>query len=313
MYPPRLAIILPCYNEEDVLPDTIKTLSSLYDSLILQTKISKDSFFVFVDDGSTDDTYNTLKKNKNSLVRIIKFSNNRGHQYALLAGLRYVVDKIDCVISIDADLQDDLNVIPQMIKRYNEGAHIVCGVRVNRDTDSLFKKKSANFFYYIMHKMGVTLIENHADFRLLSNKALVELSQYRESNLFLRGIFPLMGFHLETIGYIQKDRMKGKTKYTPYKMISLAISGITSFSSVPIRIVTILGLFIFLFTIILSINVLVVYAKGEVIPGWASITLPMYFLGGVQLFSIGIIGEYIAKTYKETKRRPHYHIEEIIE
>ena len=307
--PPKLAIVLPCYNEEEVLPDSIKTLSSLYHALKSGEVIEKNSFILFIDDGSKDNTFHLLKKYKNEFTRVLRLSTNKGHQCALLAGLEYVTDKVDCAISIDADLQDDLEVIPQMINRYRNGAHIVCGVRSNRDTDKFFKRKSAKIFYWLMHKMGIPLIENHADFRLLSNKALIEISRYKESNLFLRGLFPLINLKLETIEYAQKDRLKGHTKYTFHKMISLAISGITSFSSVPIRMITTIGFLLFLITMILSINVLVVYMQGNVIPGWASITLPMYFLGGIQLLSLGIIGEYIAKIYKETKRRPPYHIE----
>lgn len=313
MFPPKLALISPCYNEEDILPDTIATLCQLLNILIEEKCIDKQSYIVFIDDGSLDNTYKILKENTSPQIKALKLSTNKGHQYALLAGLHFVTNKVDCVISIDADLQDDLKVIPQMIKRYEHGAHIVCGVRTNRDTDSFFKKQTAKVFYKFMHQMGVTLIENHADFRLLSNKALIEILKYKESNLFLRGLFPLINMRLETIEYTQKDRKKGQTKYVLRKMISLAISGITSFSSVPIRMITAVGLLLFLITMVLSFHVLVVYVKGDVVPGWASISLPMYFLGGVQLLSLGIIGEYVAKIYKETKRRPYYHIEDVLE
>ncbi|HEX8020637.1 glycosyltransferase family 2 protein [Mucilaginibacter sp.] len=313
MLPPKLAIISPCYNEEDILPDTIPTLCRLLNMLIEEKCIDKQSYIVFIDDGSLDKTYQILKENTSPQIKALKLSTNKGHQYALLAGLHFTTNKVDCVISIDADLQDDLNVIPQMIKQYENGAHIVCGVRTNRDTDTFFKRKTARIFYHFMHQMGVTLIENHADFRLLSNKALIEILKYKESNLFLRGLFPLINMRLETIEYTQKDRKKGQTKYGLRKMMSLAISGITSFSSAPIRMITGIGLLLFLVTMALSFHVLVVYVKGDVVPGWASISLPMYFLGGVQLLSLGIIGEYVAKIYKETKRRPYYHIEDILE
>lgn len=310
---PKLAFIVPCFNEEEILPDTIEALSSLLNRFISNKNIHPDSFIVFIDDGSRDSTFVLLRRHKNNQIRILKLSTNKGHQYALLAGLNYVIDKVDCAVSIDADLQDDLEIIPKMIERYNFGAHIVCGVHENRDTDNFFKKNSAILFYELMHHMGVSVIKNHADFRLLSNKALIEISKYKESNLFLRGLFPLINLKLETIAYTRKVRTKGRTKYNLHKMLSLAINGITSFSSVPIRIITIIGLLLFFTTMLLSINVLVVYVKGDVVPGWASITLPMYFLGGIQLLSLGIIGEYIARIYMETKRRPPYHIEEILE
>jgi glycosyltransferase involved in cell wall biosynthesis len=312
-HPPKLALIVPCYNEEENILYSINTLTVLYEDLIQRCRINSRSFIVFVDDGSRDKTFNLLRENRNEYTTILKLSTNKGHQYALLAGLQYAADKVDCAISIDADLQDDLRVIQLMLERYVEGAHIVCGVRTNRETDSFFKRKSARLFYWLMHRMGVPLIENHADFRLLSNKALVEISKYKESNLFLRGLFPLINLRLETIGYIVKARERGTSKYTLGKMIALAIQGITSFSSVPIRAITFIGFVLFLFTMALSINVLIVFIKGNVVPGWASITLPMYFLGGIQLLSLGIIGEYVSKIYMETKRRPSYHIEEIIE
>ncbi|MFT3749323.1 MAG: hypothetical protein QM768_13440 [Agriterribacter sp.] len=200
-----------------------------------------------------------------------------------------------------------------MILAYKSGAQIVCGVKGNRDTDSFVKKKTARLFYWMMHHMGVPLIENHSEFRLLSSKAINELSKYKEKNMFLRGILKLINLKMVTISYVQNKRLKGKTKYPLKKLISLAINGITSFSVVPIRIITITGFFLFALTLFQSIYVLWVYLKGETVPGWASITLPMYFLGGVQLFSLGVIGEYIAKIYTETKARPLYHIEEIIE
>lgn len=312
-YPPKLALVLPCYNEEENIIYTVRALTSLYEDLIRGDKINSRSYMIFVDDGSRDRTFDLLRENKNQYIVALKLSTNKGHQYALLAGLQYAADKADCVISIDADLQDDLTVIEKMILRYRNGAHIVCGVRTNRETDSFFKRKSAGLFYWLMHRMGIPLIEGHADFRLLSNKALVEISKYKESNLFLRGIFPLINLKLETIGYVVKARERGTSKYTFRKMVSLAIRGITSFTSVPIRIITVLGIILFLFTMALSVNVLIVFLKGKVVPGWASITLPMYFLGGVQLLSLGIIGEYVAKIYMETKRRPFYHIEEILE
>ncbi|WP_109698119.1 glycosyltransferase family 2 protein [Chitinophaga deserti] len=310
---PRLGIVVPCYNEEEAIPYTINTLCTLLERLQDEQRISSDSFILFVDDGSKDRTFRLLQQHKRDCYRVLKLSNNRGHQFALLAGLQYMTDKVDCSISIDADLQDDLNVIPKMLDLHREGYHIVCGVRSNRSTDGPFKRMTAWMFYKIMDKMGVTLIENHADFRLLSAKALQEIARYKESNLFLRGIFTVINLRLGTISYTQGPRRQGKTKYHLGKMLSLAARGVTAFSSVPIRMITFLGIAVFLFSILLSINVLVVYMRGEVVPGWASITLPMYFFGGLQLLCLGVIGEYVANTYTEAKRRPHYHIEEVLE
>lgn len=310
---PRLGIVVPCYNEEDALPVTIETLSALLKHLQAQQRISADSFILFVDDGSRDRTFQVLQQLKQDNYRVLKLSNNRGHQFALLAGLQYMTGTVDCTISIDADLQDDLEVIPKMLDLYRDGYHIVCGVRSNRSTDGAFKRMTAWLFYKIMKKMGVTLIENHADFRLLSAKALYEIARYKESNLFLRGIFTVINLRLGTISYTQGVRRQGKTKYHFGKMLSLATRGVTAFSSVPIRLITFLGIAVFLFAMLLSVNVLIVYMRGKVVPGWASITLPMYFFGGLQLLCLGVIGEYVANTYTEAKRRPHYHIEEILE
>ncbi len=310
---PILGIISPCYNEEALIEDTVHILSGLLKAFIDKKLIQPNSFIVFIDDGSRDNTFKILGSCKNPYYRVIKLTSNRGHQHALLAGLQYVLNKVDCVISIDADLQDDLDVVEQMIIKYTTGFDIICGVRSDRTTDSIFKRISAKIFYRLLQKMKVEVVENHADFRLLSNKALVELDKYKERNLFLRGIFPLIKLPTTTISYIQKSRSKGKTKYNTVKMATLAVNGITSFTNYPIRIITLLGLLVFIVTVILSINVLVVYMQGKSIPGWASIALPLYFLGGVQLLCLGVIGEYIAKTYNEVKQRPLYHIEEILE
>jgi len=281
--------------------------------MVSKDEISQNSFVLFVDDGSSDNTFEILKNFKVECCKIIRLTRNMGHQYALLAGIHYVTGKVDCAISIDADLQDDLNVIGLMVNEYKNGAHIVCGVRDDRGTDRVFKKLSAKMFYKIMKLFGVYLVENHADFRLLSNAALNEIGKYKETNLFLRGLFPLINLKLKTISYSQGIRRFGQSKYSFRKMVSLALKGITSFSSTPIRIITILGIFFFVVTMILSIHVLYVYLIGRTVPGWASITLPMYFLGGIQLLSLGIIGEYISNIYKETKRRPMYHVESILD
>lgn len=309
----KIALVIPCFNEEEAIIDTVNILSNLLKCHIKSKLISPESFLLFVDDGSCDATFSLLKQSKTENIKILKLTANKGHQYALLAGLQYIFNKADCCISIDADLQDDLSVVEKMILKYQEGYHIVCGVRKNRNTDSFFKKITAKFFYKLMYIFGVNLVKNHADFRMLSNVAISELKKYQEYNLFLRGIFMMINLKLTTIEYTQGRRTKGKSKYNLKKMLSLAIHGITSFSTAPIRIITIIGLIIFLICIILSCNVLYVFLMGNSVPGWASITLPLYFLGGIQILSLGILGEYIAKIYKETKGRPHYHIDEIIE
>lgn len=309
----KLGIVVPCFNESEIILDTIETISTLLTNLKTNNTIDNESFVLFVDDGSQDNTFELIKSKKDNHIKIIRLSRNTGHQYALLAGLQFVKDNIDCLISIDADLQDDLSVIELMIGEFKKGADIVCGVRDNRDTDSFFKKISAKGFYFLMNIFGVKLIENHADFRLLSKFAIYELLRYNEKNIFFRGLLLLVNSNVTTVHYIQKKRMKGKSKYNLKKMISLALQGITSFTTAPIRMITILGLIISFICLVFSLNVLFTYFTEKTVPGWASITLPLYFLGGVQLFSIGIIGEYIGKIYMETKNRPHYHIKDIID
>lgn len=310
---PTLSIVVPCYNEEEMIEETITTLNNLVQFLVDKGKVNPDSFVVFVDDGSTDRTFPLLVRHKKENNTVLKLSSNCGHQYALIAGLDFVTGKADCAISIDADLQDDLTVIEKMIDLYTNGAHIVCGVRQDRSTDNWFKLYTARMFYLLMHKMGVNLIENHADFRLLSHQALTEISKYRETNFFLRGILMRINLGVKKVYYTQKNRTKGTTKYNLKKMLSLALSAITSFSIIPIRVVTTVGACVFVVSILLGIHVVYVYAKGDVVPGWASISLPLYFLGGIQLLSLGVIGEYIGKIYKETKQRPKYHIERLVE
>ncbi|MCS4226919.1 glycosyltransferase involved in cell wall biosynthesis [Sphingobacterium sp. BIGb0165] len=266
-----------------------------------------------MDDGSDDDTFIILKEEKKIHTKIIRLAKNSGHQSALLAGIQFVKEEADCIITIDADLQDDLSVIEKMVEEYKSGADIVCGVRENRNCDSSFKRYTARAFYRLMNNFGVKLIENHADFRLLSQFAVKEILKYGESNIFLRGLLTLVTDNVKIICYKQNRRLKGKSKYNIKQMISLATRGITSFTTTPIRIITYLGIFIFFLCLFLSCNVLYVFLTQNTVPGWASITLPLYFLGGVQLLGIGVIGEYIGKIYFEAKKRPHYHIREVIE
>ena len=310
---PTLALVVPCFNEEEIIVSSLDILSDLLGRFIAQGKILETSFIVLVDDGSKDKTILLASQYKSSKVKILKLASNVGHQHALLAGLHFVTGKVDCCVSIDADLQDDIEVIAQMVDFYNAGAQIVYGIRDNREADSFFKKGTAVVFYQLMIKMGVPLVFNHADFRLLSNNVLIELQKYQEVNLFLRGLFPQMGFSSAQVFYSRRKRMAGESKYPFFKMLKLAVNGITSFTNYPLKIITALGSLIFGASIVATMWILVVVLQGKNVPGWASITLPIYFLGGIQLLAIGILGEYISRIYLETKRRPLYHVEKIIE
>lgn len=309
---PVLSLVIPCYNEAAGLAvSTNMVLKKLY-QLTEKSLISERSFILFIDDGSKDDTWNVIIKHAGAQIKAIKLSNNVGHQKALIAGLHYAVNKCDCCISIDADLQDDLEVIDAMILSFLKGSQVVYGARNNRDVDSAFKKKTAQFFYKILRWMKIDIIYNHADFRLASNKVLIELKRYEETHMFLRGIFPLMGFKSEIIYYQRKNRQQGETHYSLRKMTRLAIDGVTSFSAFPLKLITIIGFMVFTGCILAIIWVIIVMMLGKNIPGWSSITLPMYFLGGIQLLALGIIGEYVNKIFQETKKRPLYHIEETV-
>jgi glycosyltransferase involved in cell wall biosynthesis len=305
-----LTIIVPCYNEEAVLLETSKRLLLMLNQLQCQEKVSPKSHICFVDDGSSDHTWALIEEQAAFDSRIcgIKLSRNRGHQNALLAGLLTVEG--DVVISIDADLQDDISVIEKMIDAYHDGKDVVYGVRKKRESDKIFKRSSAEIYYKLLKWMGVDVEFNHADFRLMSRRALNALKAYKEVNLFLRGIIPMIGLPSSTVTYERSERFAGESKYPLRKMIALSIDGITSFSALPLRMVAGLGIIIFLLSLVISIWVLWVrFVSGDSVPGWASSVLPMYFLGGIQLFCIGIVGEYVAKIYMETKQRPHFFIE----
>jgi glycosyltransferase involved in cell wall biosynthesis len=308
--PIRLAIVVPCYNEEEVLPETNRRLLALLTRLHDQQLVTAESSVYFVDDGSKDKTWALIESLSASDPRIrgIKLSRNRGHQAALLAGLMTVEG--DALVSIDADLQDDVSVIEKMVREFVGGAEVVYGVRDSRETDSAFKRNTALAYYGLMRKMGVDLVHNHADFRLLGRRAVEALRQYGEINMFLRGIVPLIGYRAATVKYDRAERFAGVSKYPLRKMLAFAIEGVTSFSIVPLRLITLMGFLVsgFSFAMILFIiyGTLVMHA---VIPGWASSVVPIYFLGGIQLLSIGILGEYVAKIYLETKQRPRYFIE----
>ncbi len=309
---PTLALVVPCYNEEEMMETTIHTLVHVLDDLIVNSHIADDSFILFVDDGSTDNTLHFIRNNKTNLVKGLKLAANVGHQNALVAGLTYVTNKCDCAISLDADLQDDTTVIKKMVDDFKGGANIVYGLRDKRKTDSAFKRNTAQFYYRLMQKLGVKLVYNHADYRLVSNLVLRQLLKYKEVNLFLRGIFPKMGYTSTYVYYDRKTRAAGESKYPFRKMFSLAMNGITSFSNVPLKIITYIGFTIFIGSLVLSGWVLMVTLQGKNVPGWASITLPIYFIGGIQLLAIGILGEYMGKMYMESKGRPRFHIEEFI-
>lgn len=311
----KLAIVVPCYNEEEVLNDTEKKLSELLKSLIKKEKIARDSFILFVNDGSKDNTWNMITEfnKKNKLVYGLCLAGNVGHQSALLAGLNQVIPICDMSISIDADLQDDIGVIEEMIDKYQSGIDIVYGVRNNRDTDSFFKRVTAQTFYKFMKLMGVKSVYNHADYRLLSKRAMEALSKYEERNLFLRGIVPLIGYKTDCVYYKRLERMAGKSKYPLKKMLSFAMDGITSFSVKPITMVATIGLIIIILSIAFIIYSIVMYFMGKTVSGWSSLLCSIWFLGGVQLFSIGIIGEYVGKTYIEVKKRPRYNVSEFLD
>ena len=309
----KLSIVTPCYNEEEVLEDSAQRLIHLLSDLTNKGKVTADSRIYFVDDGSVDKTWQKIEKLVSQFPNIsgIKLSRNRGHQNALLAGL--VSADGDIVLSIDADLQDDTTVIERMIDDHMLGAEIVFGVRKKRDTDSLFKRSTAGFFYWLLDFMKVKIIRDHADFRLMSRKAIEGLKQFSEVNLFLRGLVPLIGYQSSVVYYDRQKRLAGETKYPLRKMLGLALNGITSFSVAPLRVITMLGFIIFGVTLAISLWILWArFFSTSVVPGWASTVLPMYFLGGIQLLCIGVIGEYLGKVYQEVKARPRYIIEKII-
>ncbi|MEH6586193.1 MAG: glycosyltransferase family 2 protein [Halioglobus sp.] len=313
MMVPKLSIVVPCYNEEEVLPETIRQLSELITKMIGKQLVSDESCMLLVDDGSGDGTWALIEANakSSSLVSGVKLSRNRGHQNALLAGL--TVADGDVVVSIDADLQDDISVIEEMVERHRGGFDVVYGVRGNRESDSFSKRFSAEVFYRLLSFMGVETVFNHADYRLLSRRALEALKSHDEVNLYLRGVVPTIGFKSCEVPYDRKERFAGESKYPLSKMLALAFDGITSFSAVPLRIIGGLGILIFFISMAISAWALYISLfTDKAIPGWASSVLPMYVLGGIQLLSLGVVGEYVAKVYMETKRRPRFFIEEIL-
>lgn len=305
---PIVTLVVPCYNEEAVLPNTIDILHHLVEELIKETLISDKSKILFVDDGSSDQTWELIYKTSLKFERIrgLKLARNAGHQNALLAGLFAAKTVSDCVISIDADLQDDITVIRQFVEKFKEGYEIVYGVRRKRESDTFFKRKTAESFYKLMGKMGVNLVYNHADYRLMSKRALEQLERFDEVNLFLRGIVPLIGFSSTSVFYDRKERLAGETKYPLKKMISFAFNGITSFSVTPIRFVMLTGCLFFLVSLLVLSYFLGLKFLGETEIGWTSLIISIWLIGGLQLMAIGLVGEYIGKVYQESKRRPKY-------
>jgi glycosyltransferase involved in cell wall biosynthesis len=309
----KLNVVIPCYNEEEVLQETHRQLTELVDSMVKE-KLLTECDVLYVDDGSNDKTWDVIEELQahGQYVHGLKLAHNVGHQNALWAGLEYSVGKCDAVVTIDADLQHDIQKIRDMILAYQDGYEIVYGVRNTRATDSKFKKRTALAFYKMMRKMGVDLIPNHADFRLLGKNALQALSEFPERNLFLRGMVRLLGFKETNVYFDCNERFAGKSKYTTKKMFAFAMDGITSFSVQPLRIITLIGLLCLGISIVEIIYILVAYFQGRTIQGWASLLFSMWFLGGLLLFSIGVVGEYVGKIYKEVKRRPRYIIEKQI-
>lgn len=309
-----LYTVIPCYNEEEVLKETASRLIEKYKSLIANDKISKNSRIVFVNDGSKDKTWDIIKElhEENVIYSGINLSRNRGHQNALLAGLMTAKDYADMVISMDADLQDDINAMDKMIDSYLAGSDIVYGVRNKREKDTFFKKFTAEGFYKIMNKMGAEVVFNHADYRLMSKKALEGLSNYKEVNLFLRGIVPMIGYKTDVVTYERGERFAGESKYPLGKMISFAIQGITSLSVKPMRMIVGLGFLTSFISILMMIYSVFRHFTGHTVTGWSSLMTSIWFLGGLNLLAIGIVGEYIGKIYLETKSRPRYIIDEFI-
>ena len=307
----KLYVVVPCYNEEPVLHETSHQMLELFHKMQQDGLISAASRIVFVDDGSKDKTWDIIDELCKAHAEIagIKLAHNAGHQNAVYGGLMTVKNDCDCAISIDADLQDDINVIPEMVKNYIDGYDVVYGVRNKRDTDTFFKRTTAVGFYKLMNFMGVKIVFNHADYRLMSRRAIEALANFPERNMFLRGMVPLVGYRSTSVYYDRNERFAGESKYPLKKMLSFAFDGITSFSISPIRMITAIGAIVCVIAVIMAVYALVQKILGHTGAGWASLMVSIWFIGGVQLLSVGLIGEYIGKVYKEVKRRPRYIIE----
>ena len=310
-----LYLVIPCYNEEAVLPETARQLLEKMNSMFERGMISRESKIMFVNDGSKDKIWEIIEElhRSNPIYSGVKLSRNKGHQNALLAGLMTAKEKADMTISLDADLQDDVDVIDKMVEKYYEGNDVVYGVRSARKTDTFFKKFTAQGFYKIMQAMGVEIVYNHADYRLMSRRALEGLAQFKEVNLFLRGIVPLIGYRSDVVTYERHERFAGESKYPLKKMLAFATDGITSFSIKPIRLITTFGILIFGISLLMLLYSLVVHFMGKTVAGWTSMIISIWAIGGLQLLAIGVVGEYIGKIYLETKERPKYIIETVLD
>lgn len=314
MKKPVLYVVVPCYNEEEVLPETSKRLKAKLEKLMGEDKISRSSKIMFVNDGSKDSTWDLISKlhESDSIFSGVNLSRNRGHQNALLAGLMTAKDFCDAAISMDADLQDDIDAVDAMVEKFAEGCEIVYGVRSSRKKDTFFKRFTAEAFYRLMNFLGAETVFNHADYRLMSRRALEGLAQFKEVNLFLRGIIPMIGYTSAIVEYERGERFAGESKYPLKKMLKFAFEGITSLSTKPIRYITILGVLLFLISIIMLIVFIVQWAIGVTVVGWASVICSVWAIGGLILFSLGIIGEYIGKIYLESKERPRFLIRDVL-
>ena len=310
-----LCIVVPCYNEEEVLPETAKRLRAKLEQLMQAEKIGPDSRILFVNDGSKDRTWELISQLHRDcpLFCGVDLSRNRGHQNALLAGLMTAKDRADMVISMDADLQDDIDAVDAMVDKYLEGVDIVYGVRSSRKKDTFFKRFTAEGFYRLMNSLGAETVFNHADYRLMSKRALEGLAQFKEVNLFLRGIVPMIGYRTDTVEYERGERFAGESKYPLKKMIAFALEGITSLSVKPLRLITGLGFLIFVVSIIMIVYNIVRWASGATVPGWASLSCSVWFMGGLILLALGVVGEYIGNLYMESKERPRFIIREVLE
>ena len=307
-------LVVPCYNEEEVLRETASRLKDKMQGLIRNKVISDKSRITFVDDGSKDKTWSIIEElnSNDKIFSGVKLSRNRGHQNALLAGLMTVKGYCDAAISLDADLQDDINVIDKFIEKFNYGCDVVYGVRSERKTDTVFKRTTAQGFYKIMKVLGVDIVYNHADYRLMSKRALDSLQNFKEVNLFLRGIVPLIGYKSDVVLYERNERFAGESKYPLKKMLSFAFEGITSFSVKPIRLILIVGILMFISSLAAILYFLIIWMAGKTVQGWTTVVASIWMLGGIQLLCLGVIGEYIGKIYIETKERPKYIIDKFI-
>ena len=309
-----LYVVVPCYKEEEVLPETSKRLKAKLTALIAQGKISPRSRILFVNDGSKDRTWPIIEElhARDRIFSGVNLSRNRGHQNALLAGLMTAVQYADMMVSMDADLQDDIDAMDRMIDAYHEGCDVVYGVRSSRKTDSFFKRFTAESFYKLMKAMGVDIVFNHADYRLMSRRAVEGLAQFKEVNLFLRGIVPQIGFPWTTVSYDRAERFAGESKYPLKKMLALAFDGVTSFSVKPLRLILFLGAVIFALSLVMLLWTLIRWIAGATVSGWASLMCSIWMIGGIQLLALGVIGEYIGKVYSEAKARPRFIIERVL-